>query len=119
MGDNAIDPDYASLFLPSNENSSENIFSMQYLQDLAGNAMPQHAFPVKDGGWCLINVAAGLFEAYQSKTVRRSVMTVRYIIQITWAKTETRVWIIPFIIMVPLLKGLFTIAIRILRVRIR
>lgn len=67
LGDNAIDPDYASLFLPSNENSSENIFSMQYLQDLAGNAMPQHAFPVKDGGWCLINVAAGLFEAYQFK----------------------------------------------------
>lgn len=64
-GDNIIDPDYQSLFLPSNENSAENIFSMQYLQDLAGNAMPQHAFPVKDGGWCLINVAAGLFEAYE------------------------------------------------------
>lgn len=65
LGDNSIDPDYASLFLPSNENSSENIFSMQYLQDLAGNALPQHSFPVKDGGWCLINVAAALFEAYQ------------------------------------------------------
>ena len=67
LGDKAIDPDYASLFLPSNENSSENIFSMQYLQDLAGNAIPQNAFPEKDGGWCLINVAAGLFEAYQFK----------------------------------------------------
>lgn len=67
LGDNAIDPDYRSIFLPGNENSSENIFSMQYLQDLAGNALPQHSFPVKDGGWCLINVAAGLFEAYQFK----------------------------------------------------
>lgn len=64
-GDNIIDPDYQSLFLPANENSAENIFSMQYLPELAGNAMPQHAFPVKDGGWCLINVAAGLFEAYE------------------------------------------------------
>lgn len=63
-GDNSLDPDYKSLFLPSNENSKENIFSMQYLQDLAGNALPQHAFPRNDGGWCIINVAAGLFEAY-------------------------------------------------------
>lgn len=67
LGDNNIDPDYSSLFLPGNENSSENIFSMQYLQDLAGSALPQHSLPVKDGGWCLINVAAGLFEAYQFK----------------------------------------------------
>lgn len=67
LGDNAIDPDYQSIFLPGNENSKENIFSMQYLQDLAGNALPQHSFPVKDGGWCLINVAAGLFEAYEFK----------------------------------------------------
>lgn len=65
LGDNAIDPKYSALFLPGGENSSENIFSMQYLQDLAGNALPQHALPVKDGGWCLVNVAAGLFEAYQ------------------------------------------------------
>lgn len=67
FGDNGIEPKYSSLFLPEGENSSENIFSMQYLQDLAGNALPQHALPVKDGGWCLINVAAGLFEAYQFK----------------------------------------------------
>lgn len=64
LGDNIIDPDYASIFLPSNENSAENIFSMQYLEDLAGNGMPQHAYPVKDGGWCLINCTANLFEAY-------------------------------------------------------
>ncbi|PXV61008.1 putative outer membrane starch-binding protein [Dysgonomonas alginatilytica] len=66
-GDNSIAPDYKSIFLPAGENSSENIFSMQYLQDLAGNAMPQHAYPSKNGGWSLINVAADLFEAYQFK----------------------------------------------------
>ncbi len=65
LGDNIIDPDYQSLFYPSNEKSSENIFSMQYMQDMAGSGMPQHAYPVKDGGWCLINVSGGLFESYQ------------------------------------------------------
>ncbi|NDV57156.1 RagB/SusD family nutrient uptake outer membrane protein [Bacteroides sp. 519] len=65
LDDNIIDPNYSTIFLPSNENSKENIFSMQYLQDLAGNALPQHAFPVMDGGWCLINVGGGLFEAYE------------------------------------------------------
>ena len=65
FGDNDIDPNYQSIFLPSNENSSENIFSMQYLENLAGMALMQHALPVKDGGWCLINVAGGLFEAYE------------------------------------------------------
>ncbi len=64
-GDNQIDPNYQSIFYPSNENSSENIFSMQYLQDMAGSGMPQHAFPVKDGGWSLINIPADLFESYQ------------------------------------------------------
>lgn len=119
MGDNAIDPDYASLFLPSNENSSENIFSMQYLQDLAGNAMPQHAFPVKDGGWCLINVAAGLFEAYQFKDgTPFSYDSPLYNPDNLGENRDPRLDY-TIIIMVPLLKGLFTIAIRILRVRIR
>lgn len=67
LGDNIIDPNYASIFLPGGEYSRENIFSMQYMDDLAGNAMPQHAFPVKDGGWCLINVSGSLFEAYEFK----------------------------------------------------
>lgn len=63
-GDNQIDPDYSSIFLPSNENSSENVFSMQYLQGFAGNALPQHAYPAGDGGWCIINISGSLFEAY-------------------------------------------------------
>lgn len=64
-GENDISADYSALFIPKGENSSENIFSMQYLEDLAGNAMPQHAYPAKDGGWCLINVSGSLFEAYE------------------------------------------------------
>lgn len=65
FGDNAIDPDYESIFLQANENSSENIFSMQYIQDLFGSGFPQHALPVKNGGWCLVNATANLFEAYR------------------------------------------------------
>lgn len=64
-GDNQLAEDYASLFTPQGENSTENIFSMRYLENLAGQAMPQHALPAKDGGWCIINVPASLFEAYQ------------------------------------------------------
>ena len=119
MGDNAIDPDYASLFLPGNENSSENIFSMQYLQDQAGNALPQHAFPVKDGGWCLINVAAGLFEAYQFRDGTPFSYDSPQYNPNNLGETEIRVWIIPFIITVLFLKVPLMIAIRILKARIR
>jgi len=65
FGDNEIFDNYSTLFTPQGENSSENIFSMQYLEGLAGQAMPQHALPAKDGGWCIVNVPASLFEAYQ------------------------------------------------------
>lgn len=65
LGQNSIDPNYQSIFYQSNEGSSENIFSMEYMQDMAGSAMPQHAYPVKDGGWCLVNITNGLFESYQ------------------------------------------------------
>lgn len=64
---NSIDPDYQSIFYPSNETSAENIFSMEYMQDMAGSAMPQHAYPVKDGGWCLANICGSLFDSYQFK----------------------------------------------------
>ena len=67
LGDNEISPDYKTLFYQANENSTENIFSMQYIDDLAGNGLPQHAFPLKDGGWCIINPTANLFESYEFK----------------------------------------------------
>src|SRR5690606_30125052 len=43
LGDNIIDPDYQSLFNTQNEDSPENIFSVQFLGGQAANAMPQHA----------------------------------------------------------------------------
>lgn len=65
FGDNIIDPDYASIFTTANENSAENIFSTQYVQDLTGCGMPQHFYPRKNGGWAILNPTASLFEAYQ------------------------------------------------------
>lgn len=65
FGDNIIDSDYTSIFTTANENSAENIFSTQYVQDMTGCGMPQHFYPRKDGGWAILNPTAALFEAYQ------------------------------------------------------
>ncbi len=64
MGENIIDPDYASLFTPVNENSSENIFSAQYVGGQAGNALPQHAYPAVATGWHIVNPTGSLADAY-------------------------------------------------------
>lgn len=64
MGENIIDPDYASLFTPVNENSSENIFSTQYVGGQAGNALPQHAYPAVATGWHIVNPTGSLADAY-------------------------------------------------------
>ncbi|MDR1980695.1 MAG: RagB/SusD family nutrient uptake outer membrane protein [Tannerellaceae bacterium] len=63
-GDNQIDPDYQSIFFPSNKNSSENIYSTQYLESLAGNALPQHAYPAVANGWHLVCPLGSLYESY-------------------------------------------------------
>lgn len=63
-GDNKLDPDYQKLFYPSGASSSEHIFATQFVDNLAGIGLPQHAYPVKDGGWCLVNATNILFEAY-------------------------------------------------------
>ncbi len=65
LGDNAIDPNYQTIFFESNENSSENIFVSTFIKDKASNPMPLQAFPAKDGGWCFFCPLSGLFEAYQ------------------------------------------------------
>lgn len=65
FGDNTLYNNYSDLFTEKGENSSEIIFSFQYLPGLAGNAIHQHALPAKDGGWCLANVLGSLFEAYE------------------------------------------------------
>jgi hypothetical protein len=64
MGDNQVDPDYRSLFIPAGENSSENIFSVQFVAGQAANAMPQHAYPAVAGGWHFINPLGSLTDAY-------------------------------------------------------
>jgi hypothetical protein len=55
FGDNSIDPDYAGLFTPANENSTENIFSTQFIELRAPNYLPQHAYPAITGGYHFIN----------------------------------------------------------------
>lgn len=63
-GDNSLDPDYQKLFYPGSLHNKEHIFQTQFVDDLAGTGLPQHAYPVKDGGWCLVNISSLLFEAY-------------------------------------------------------
>jgi hypothetical protein len=65
LGDNIIDPNYQTIFFPSNQNSNENIFATQYLENLAGNALPQHAWPAVVGGWHLVCPLGSLFESYE------------------------------------------------------
>ncbi|MBN7809958.1 RagB/SusD family nutrient uptake outer membrane protein [Algoriphagus sp. H41] len=64
MGENIIDPDYAGLFLKSNENSNEIIFSTQYIDNLGANGMLQHFFPALAGGWHIFNPLGSLVESY-------------------------------------------------------
>ncbi len=64
FGDNIIDPDYANLFLVSNENSTENIFSTEFVENLAANGMSQHLWPAVDAGWHLFCPLGSIVEAY-------------------------------------------------------
>jgi hypothetical protein len=65
FGDNIIDPNYQSIFLEANENSSENIFSTQYVPNLIANPLMQHLAPSVGGGFNLVNPLGSLFDAYQ------------------------------------------------------
>lgn len=64
-GENGIDPNYLSIFTAANENSKENIFSFQYIENIAGLGLFQHLYPSNMGGWCSINPLSGLFESYE------------------------------------------------------
>jgi hypothetical protein len=64
LGANIIDPNYASLFDGSNENSKEIIFSLQYLQNLDGSSLMQHCDPAVVGGWHIFCPLGSLVEAY-------------------------------------------------------
>lgn len=65
LGDNSIEDNYNEVFYPSKKGSPEIIIGAQYLTDLAGCGLSQHAYPVKDRGWSIINPLGSLFEAYQ------------------------------------------------------
>lgn len=65
LGDSEIAPKYKELFYSVNENSTENIFSSQFIDNLGGHGLPQHAYPVMKGGWCLINPSGNLVEEYE------------------------------------------------------
>ncbi|GAB2549763.1 RagB/SusD family nutrient uptake outer membrane protein [Rufibacter soli] len=65
FGDNIIDPQYSTLFIQANENSAENIFSIQFVPDLLGNAFMNNNAPRAMGGFTFINPLASLMEAYQ------------------------------------------------------
>jgi len=64
LGDNIIDPDYGSIFNTTNEMSAENIFSVQYYEGLAGNALTQHALPAVKSGWHIVNPLESLASQY-------------------------------------------------------
>lgn len=65
LGENFIDPDYASIFKVGNENSDEILFSTQYVEDDASNGMFQHFFPAARGGWHIFCPLGDLVDAYQ------------------------------------------------------
>jgi hypothetical protein len=65
FGDNIIDPNYSTIFLESNENSKENIFSIQFIPNLEANAVMQHHAPAFLGGYELEDPLGSLMEAYQ------------------------------------------------------
>lgn len=64
-GDHLIDPDYQSLFIEENENSAENIFSIQFIPNLLANGFMQYNGPRVLGAYSFMNPLADLMEAYQ------------------------------------------------------
>lgn len=65
FNENIIDPNFESLFNGTNETSKEIIFATQYQQDLAPNAMMQHNYPAKLGGYVLHCPLGSLVESFE------------------------------------------------------
>ncbi len=64
FGDNIIDPEYGPIFSEVKETSAENIFSVKYYPELAGNGLTQHALPANKSGWHLVNPLESLAIEY-------------------------------------------------------
>lgn len=67
FGDNQIDPNYLELFITAKENSTENIFSVQHIENLSAQGLSQHAWPAVAAGWHIICPLGSLVEAYDYK----------------------------------------------------
>lgn len=65
LGDNAIDPNYESLFNGTNESSSEIIFSCVYVENLLGNSVMHKTYMAEKGGAVFFNPLANLVESYE------------------------------------------------------
>lgn len=65
FGDNAIDPNYSSLFDGTNELSSELIFSIRYTQDLSPTTMLKTATPAILSGFVRFCPLGSLVESYE------------------------------------------------------
>lgn len=64
LNDNIIDPDYATIFILSNEASTENIFSVSFVENIDANAMYQHDWPAMVGGWHIFCPLGSIMESY-------------------------------------------------------
>ena len=72
-------PDYKGLFKIANENNSEVILDVQYVESLYGNWVLGVLPPASVGGWCSINPTQSLVDAFEcedGKTIedRKSVV---------------------------------------------
>jgi hypothetical protein len=64
-GENQIDPNFSSIFIEANENSSENLFSTQFVPNLLANPIMQHLAPGVGRGFNIMNPLSSLMEAFQ------------------------------------------------------
>lgn len=68
-------PDYKGLFKIANENNSEVILDVQYVESLYGNWVLGVLPPASVGGWCSINPTQSLVDAFEcedGKTIEES-----------------------------------------------
>ncbi len=65
FGDNQIDPDYQNIFLVAKETSNENIFSAEFVENLAANGESQHLWPAVSAGWHIFCPLGSIVESYE------------------------------------------------------
>ncbi|GBU07786.1 membrane protein [Bacteroidales bacterium] len=63
----ALFPSYVGLFKIANENNSEVILDVQYIENLVANRVLGQLIPNSNGGWCSINPTQSLADAYEDE----------------------------------------------------